>query len=69
MIDPHALLLTHPHGDHAAPMTEVGTDRAPDLDEERTWLHRGRIFRCTECNEEVVVGQPASSTGPERGSR
>ncbi len=69
MVDPHALVLTHPHGDHAAPMAEVGTDRPADVDEERDWLRGRRIFRCVECNEQVVVGQPTTSRQPERGSR
>jgi hypothetical protein len=59
MLNFQAMELMHRHDDgKAAPMTEVAHPSVQD--EERDWLHGGRIFRCTECNEEVVVGSPQS---------
>ncbi len=68
MLDAQAILLMHPHDDHAAPMTELRPGEGTDQDEERVWLRGGRIFRCTECNEQVVVG-PSKPSGSEASGR
>lgn len=49
----------HSHGDGRwEPMEEVSVspDAAQD-DPERSW-HKGRIFRCSACNEEFRIADP-----------
>ncbi len=67
MLNFEVMQLIHRHDDGSvAPMADAGPHLSPaQEDEERTWLRGGRIFRCTQCNEEVVVGQSAGSAEPE----
>ena len=59
MLNFQAMELMHRHDDdHLAPMKEVVHPGSLDQDEERQWGRGGTIFRCTECNEQVVVGSP-----------
>ena len=68
MLNFQAMQLMHRHGDGSvAPMSEAAHETPAAEDEERTWLRGGRIFRCTECNEEVVIGP--SSRDQAEGSR
>ncbi len=61
MIDFQAVQLLHRHDpDDPAPMEEVSRRRVAAADEEREWSHGARLFRCTKCNEEVLVGRPAA---------
>ena len=51
--------LEHSHGgDDWHPMEEVND--AAEVDPERKWSH-GRIFRCTECADEIRVTLPDPS--------
>jgi hypothetical protein len=49
--------LEHRHGDGSwGPMTEQPSHHAPaDHDPERSWGRR-RLFRCTRCDEAVLIG-------------
>ena len=60
MLNLQAIQLMHRHDDgRSAPMTAADPHDQVRHDEERDWLRGGaRVFRCTECNEEVVVGPP-----------
>jgi hypothetical protein len=71
MLNFQAMQLMHRHDDGSvAPMAEsAGHDSPASEDEERIWLRGGRIFRCTQCSEEVVVGPPSAPGEPEGGSR
>jgi hypothetical protein len=62
MLNFQAMQLMHRHTDgRTVPMIEVGHRSPADQDEERDWLRGARIFRCPECNEEVVVGAPEAT--------
>jgi hypothetical protein len=57
------LRLNHRHGDAWHPMVEVpGMHDRPEQDLERSW-RRGRIFRCEECQEEILVESGAQGSG------
>ena len=46
----------HRHGDDDyAPFAEGGDHDAASHDPERAWLQGARIFRCTQCEDEVVM--------------
>jgi len=47
--------LMHLHGEQRYPMSERGPIDAADQDPERGWVKGGRVFRCTQCDEEIVV--------------
>jgi hypothetical protein len=67
MFDYQTAKLMHRHGDERYPMTARSPHDPAELDLERRWLKGGTIFRCTRCNEEVVVfepGQDKPSTEP-----
>jgi hypothetical protein len=66
MLNYQALQLMHRHDDGSvAPMNEAAHESAASADEELTWLRGGRIFRCAECNEEVVVAPEGNQGSPE----
>ena len=71
MLNFQAYQLMHTHEDGStARMVDAGPHDSPAReDEERTWLHGGRILRCTQCNEEVVIGKPGATSGREREGR
>ncbi|HJW20812.1 MAG TPA: hypothetical protein VJ506_00120 [Candidatus Limnocylindrales bacterium] len=51
--------LMHRHDDGSvARMEEAAHESPASEDPERLWLRGGRLFRCPQCNEEVVVGPP-----------
>lgn len=57
MYDYKTIKLMHRHGNADwAPYSE-GSDHTPaSHDMERSWLKRGaRIFKCTECADEIMV--------------
>jgi hypothetical protein len=59
MLNFQTIQLMHRHDDdRSAPMNEINAHDPAAQDEERDWLRGARIFRCTECKEEVVVGPP-----------
>jgi hypothetical protein len=62
MFDYTTIKLLHRHGnDDYAPMAEGG-DHGPEThDPERSWLKGSRIFRCTRCDDEVLVSPPEES--------
>ena len=59
MFDYRTVQLMHLHGDERIPMHERPRDAADD-DPGRGWVKGERIFRCSSCDEEVVV-LPGSS--------
>jgi hypothetical protein len=64
MLDGQAIQLMHLHADgRSAPMTLDDPHDPAQPDEERDWLRGGRIFRCTECSEQVVIGSPRAGAG------
>ena len=72
MYDDSTLRLLHPHGDDLHPMLEVGQGSshyqgAPDRDVERELVRGGRLFRCSACEQDVVVvaaeGEESASGG------
>ena len=70
MLNFQALQLMHRHDDGSvAPMSEAAHESAAREDEERTWLHGGRLFRCSQCNEEVVVAAPSEASDAGRSGR
>ncbi len=68
MIDFQAVQLLHRHDpNEPAPMEEVSRRRLAATDEEREWPHGARLFRCTKCDEEVLVGRPSAGREPRPG--
>jgi hypothetical protein len=64
MLDAQAVILMHAHGDERVPMTERRSHSPAANDPERGWL-RGRIFRCTRCEDEVIVLRPGEDVHAE----
>lgn len=57
--------VEHRHGDSWHPMEAERTPHdASATDRERDW-ERGRIFRCTTCDDEIRVLPPESEPHPE----
>jgi hypothetical protein len=56
MFDYQTVKLLHRHGTNDyAPMVE-GTDHTSTThDPERAWLRGARLFRCTTCEDEVIL--------------
>jgi hypothetical protein len=64
MYDLRSLELLHRHSDDEwHPMREVHDSAATDP--ERSWLHGGRIFKCSQCESEVLVRMPNGETAEE----
>ena len=70
MFDYQTIKLMHRHGgDDYAPMAE-GTEHGSSAhDPERSWLKGARIFRCTQCEDEIVIVPNGDTPGmhPEPG--
>jgi hypothetical protein len=62
MFDYQTVKLIHLHGDERFPMKERSHHDSAELDPERGWLKGARIFRCTRCDEEIVVMPPGGDT-------
>ena len=60
MLNDVSFRLMHRHGNEYVPMVEHG---APDHDPEKGWVRGARIFRCTSCEEEVVLIPPTEEPG------
>ena len=61
MLNDVSFRLMHRHGDDDyVPMVEHG---AADHDPEKGWLRGARIFRCTTCEDEVVLVPPTQEPG------
>jgi hypothetical protein len=62
MLDGMAYELMHPHSDgQAFPMVE----HTPTThDPERAWVRGARLFRCTACDEEIVVSPSRDEAAP-----
>jgi hypothetical protein len=58
MHDYRTLKLMHVHGAEHVPMEERSHHDPADHDPERSWREGARIFRCSTCDEEVVVLPP-----------
>jgi hypothetical protein len=68
MFDFQTIKLLHRHGnDDLVPMSEASEHGSVAHDPERTWLRGARIFRCTTCDEEVVMTPAAEPTGESPG--
>jgi hypothetical protein len=66
MLDYWTMQLMHLHGGKHVPMVERSHHDAADHDPEQAWLEGARIFRCTTCDDEVVV-RPRSHDEQEAG--
>ncbi len=55
MFDHQTIKLMHLHGDERFRMNERDHHDPAEHDPERGWRQGARIFRCTRCDEEVVV--------------
>jgi hypothetical protein len=58
MIGFNSLTLLHRHGDDWVPMEEVA-HTVDDHDPERRLLRGERAFRCSACQDEVIIGDAA----------
>ncbi len=68
MFDYQTVKLLHRHSNEDwVPMTESEHDPA-SRDPERAWLHGARLFRCTSCDEEVVITAPPDSRPGDTGA-
>ena len=48
--------VMHWHGGNDwVPMSEGSEHNAASLDPERAWLKGARIFRCSQCEEEIAI--------------
>jgi hypothetical protein len=63
MYDLTNLKLMHFHGDEEVPMEETADSHhdAAEHDDERGINWWRRAFRCTRCNEEVIVQGPVTT--------
>ena len=60
MFDYQTVKLMHRHGaDDYVPMVESEHDPAAH-DPERAWLRGARLFKCSRCEEQVVISAPGS---------
>jgi len=57
MFDYRNFQLVHAHDDERFPMVDA-TDDATAHDPERGWIEGERIFRCPQCDAQVVVVAP-----------
>lgn len=64
-IEYQSLRLMHLHGDERFPMHERGHHDAVDRDPERGWVSGATIFKCTRCDEEIVVMRPGNRVSDE----
>jgi hypothetical protein len=58
MLNVQTIQLMHVHGGEQVPMVDRTHHDPADHDPEQTWREGARIFRCTTCDEEVVVLPP-----------
>jgi hypothetical protein len=66
VFDYQTLQLMHLHGEERFPMTERAHHDSADHDPERGWTQGARIFRCTRCDEAIVLERPGhAGTDPE----
>ncbi len=64
MFDYQTIKLMHRHGEgDYAPMAEGQEHGSAAHDPERAWLRGARIFRCTKCEDEVVLTDSADAPG------
>ena len=65
MFDYNTVKLLHSHGDgNYVPMAESSDHDSAAHDPERQWLSGARIFKCTTCDEEIVM-KPAAEPNTE----
>ena len=56
MLNLQSVVLRHHHGNNDwAEMAESAPHGVASHDQEQSWLKGGRIFRCTQCDEEILV--------------
>ena len=55
MIDYSTFKLIHRHGDTWVELAPGEHHDAAEHDPERGWMRHARLFRCTRCDEEVMV--------------
>jgi hypothetical protein len=67
LIDYESLKLMHFHGDEAVEMEETSSPHhdvaSHDVEHPQGWYRR--VFRCTTCDEEVVVRANAPAPAPQ----
>ncbi|HEX4896894.1 MAG TPA: hypothetical protein VFV53_00890 [Candidatus Limnocylindrales bacterium] len=66
-IDYQNFKLVHLHGDQRVPMHEGSHHDVAAHDPERDWVSGARVFRCTSCDETVIV-EPADAAAPDGAS-
>jgi hypothetical protein len=71
MFDYQTVKLLHRHGDHDwSPYVEGSDHDVAAHDPERSWLKAGaRIFKCSNCADEVMVVPAAEPGGESSGSK
>jgi hypothetical protein len=63
MYDFQTIKLMHRHGaDDYAPMVETSEHGPEAHDPERAWLRGARIFKCSKCEDEILVTPPGESS-------
>lgn len=71
MFDFQTVKLMHRHGDDQWSPYVEGTDHSPSThDPERSWLKAGaRIFRCSNCADELMVLPAGEPDGESSGNK
>jgi hypothetical protein len=63
MFDYQTVKLLHHHGnDDWVPMRESEHDPASH-DPERAWLAGAKVYKCTQCDEEIIIAPPDDRPG------
>jgi hypothetical protein len=60
MLNVDVTQLVHRHGDAWSPMQEREAHTPDNFDPERKLVAGYRVFRCTDCGEEVSIQTPES---------
>lgn len=55
MMDYSTFKLLHRHGDDWVELGPREHHDAAQHDPERSWMHHARLYRCSRCDEEVMV--------------
>jgi hypothetical protein len=55
MIDYSTFKLMHRHGDDWVELHPHGHHDVAEHDPERTWMRHSRLYRCSGCDEEVMI--------------
>jgi hypothetical protein len=58
VFDFQTVKLMHVHGEEQFPMHERAHHDSADHDPERGWAKGTKIYRCSRCDEEIIVVPP-----------